>query len=286
MSVPEPLNPNIPNARRLARRFTPHTQFYHPHLDPNLPKEDLPLVPAALFPGRKLNWKIPGPANTNLHIKLKLTNDPDELLREFHDKIPQIDESIALWSELKGASPTTTAEAQLQARTRVAEDRGWTSTEEGEGSMFNLVSNLDTPGRADVIFLTDAMDDSWEHAEDSSAPSNLRTVEWLGSDDSYIHLGDAEPNMAALPTEQGFDFDGHSTKRNSIPSNLRVTEWLDDEHSFDLPTEACNSEPGSDAGKGSGEAGPYETFWINHDPCGARLALNTDDSATSSNTSR
>lgn len=295
MSLPEPLNPKIPNARRLARRFTPHTPFHHPHLDPNLPKENLPLVPAALFPGRKLNWELPRPAVTNLHITLKLTNDPDEQLKEFHEKIPQIDELLELWGELKGASPPETGEAQLRARTYVAEDQGWSSaqargrisTEEREGTIFNLVSNLDNPGRADIIYLTDSVEDSREHAEDSSILSNLRTVEWLGFDGSYVHLEDAEPKMAAFPTEQGFGFDQPGMRRNSTPSNLRLTEWLEDEQYTELPNEAYSPDSHSDdAGKSSREAGPYEQFWIKHDPYGPLLALKTDETDTSSRTSQ
>ncbi|KAF6237580.1 hypothetical protein HO173_004470 [Letharia columbiana] len=284
MSIPEPLNPNIPNARRLARKFTPHTPFHHPHLDPNVPQENLHLVPAALFPGRNLNWELPRPAVTNLHVMLKFTNEPDKAQKEFHDKIPQINDVLGLWSELKGASPTTTGEAQLRAQISVAEDQGWTSTEEGEGTTFHLVSNLDTPGRADVIYLTDAVEDSGEHAEDLSVPFNLRTMEWLGFDGSYVHLEDSKPKMAAFPIGQGSDSDEQSM-RNSTPSNLRVTEWLEDEQYTDLPTEAYSSEPGSDAGKTSRETGTYENFWIKHDPSGPELALNTDEGESNGNTS-
>lgn len=285
MSIPESLNPNIPNARRLARRFTPLTPFHHPHLDPNLRQEDLHLVPTALFPGRTLRWELPRPAVTNLHVMLKLTNDPDELVQEFQDTIPQINEVLGLWSELKAASPTTTGEAQLRARTPVVEDQGQTSRDKGEGTSFNLVSNLDTPGRADVIYLTDADEDSGGWAEDSSVPPNLRTIEWLGFDGSYVHLEDAEPKMAALPTELDFELDEHNG-RNSTPSNLRVTEWLDDAQYTDLPSEAYSAEPGSDARKTSRETGPYETFWLNHDPHGPQLALKNDEGDTSSSTSQ
>ena len=286
MSTPEPLNSNISSAPRLARNFTPHTPFHHPHLDQSLPAEDLSLVPAALFQGRKLNWELPRPAVTNLHITLKLTNDPDELQKEFQDKIPCIDELLGLWGELKGASPTRTGEAQLRARAPIAEDQGWTSTEGGEGTTFNLVSRLDTPRRADIIYLTDAVEDSRGHAEDSSIPSNLRTVEWLGFDGSCVHLEDAEPKVAALPKEQDFNFDQPGMRNNSTPPNLRVTEWLDDEQYTNPPSEACSPESGSDAGKSSREAGPYETFWLKHDPYGPQLTLNTDESDTSSSISK
>lgn len=243
MSVPEPLNPRKPSARRLARNFTPKTPFHHPHLDPKLDPEDLHLVPPALFRG-KLNWELPQPAVTNLHVVLKLTDDPNELLEDFHDKIPQIDEVLRLWGEKKGASPTTT-------------------------------SNLDTPGRADIIHLADAVEDSVEHANDSNVPSNLRTIDWSDFDGSYLRLENMEPMMAALPTEQSFNFSEDSLRRNSTPSNMRVTEWLADKQYAD------NSEPGTPR-----QSGPYETFWKNHDPYGPRLALDTDEGESTSSTSQ
>lgn len=264
MSIPDPLNPKISNARRLAPRFTPHTPFHHPHFDPNVPKENHHLVPPALFGGRKLNGELPRPAVVNLHVMLKLTNDPDELQKEFHDKIPQINDVLGLWSGVKGASPTTTGEAQLRSRAPFAEDGVRTSPEEGSGATFNLVSNLDTPGRADVIYLADASEDSVEYAEESSIPSNLRSMEWLGFDGSLVHLEDAEPKMAAATTEQGFDFNERSMRRSSTPFNLRITEWLDGEQSIDLPIEAYSSEADSGAENDSREIGPYENFWINH----------------------
>lgn len=283
MSTPEPLNPNIPNARRRARKFTRQTPFHHPHLDPTLPPNDLHLVPAALFPGRKLNWELPRSAVTNLHVKLQLTNDLDGLQKEFHDKIPQINDVLGLWGDLKGARATTTGEAQLRARTPFAKDQALTSTEEGEGSIFNLVSKLDSPGRADVIYLTDAVQESGGPAEDSSVPSNLRTIEWLNFDGSWVHLED-EPKMGAFPSEQGCDFDEQSMRRNSTPSNLRIREWLDDEQCPDFSSETYNSKPNSDSGKVSRQIGPYETFWINHDPYGPQLALDSEEAEPSSST--
>ena len=235
MSVPEPLNPRKPSARRLARNFTPNTPFHHPHLDPTLDPEDLHQVPPALF-GGNLNWEFPQPTVTNLHVVLKLTDDPNELLEDFHDKIPQIDEVLRLWGEKKGASP--------QVRTSAQQDEE---------------RNLDTPGRADKIHPTDAMEDSVEQAEDLSVPSNLRTIDWSDFDDSHVHLEDLEPKIM----------------KNSTLSNLRVTEWLADNQYAD------NSEPGTPR-----QSGPYETFWKNHDPHGPRLALDTDEGNSTSSKSQ
>lgn len=274
MSIPEPLNPRIPSARRLARKFTPNTPFHHPHLDPKLDPGDLHLVPRALFPGRKLNWEIPRPAVTNLHVMLKLTNDPDELLEDFHSKIPQIDDVLRLWGQLKGKSPSTTGEAQLWTRIPGAENRGWTSAQHDEGTIFNRFNSLDTTARADDIYLNDDAKYSVEHAEHASVPPNLRTRDWSDFDDSYVHVDEAELKMVAFPKEQSFDF-------GATPSNLRITEWLDDERYTDPASEAHNSEPD----RIPRQIGPYETFWMNHDPYG-RLALKIDEGESSSSTSQ
>ena len=293
-NMPEP-DSKIHDARRLAGRFMPHTLFLHPHLDPNLKTEDLHLVPAPLFRGRISNSRLPRPAVANLHVMLKLTNDPDELRNEFHDKIPQIDDFLALWGELKGATPTVAGEAQLRARTADL-------IQEGEGTILNLARNLDTPGQGSFVYLTDTVKDSEQDAEDSCVPSNLRTVDWLGFDGSYAHLEDAEPKTPAIPADHDVDFGEPSMKRNSrILSNLRVTEWLKDVQHTDISSQAYSSDPDSDVhhtdvssqayssdsdsdvGNISRETGPYEMFWRGHTSYGPKLALNNDDGGPSSN---
>ena len=252
MSVPDTLNSNLPG----ARTFTPHTPFHDPHLDPNVPKENHHMVPQALFAGRKLNREIPKAATANLHVVLKLTNEPNKLQKEFHDKIPQINDILGLWGEVKAANPTTTGEAQLRSRGSISEDGDWTcTTEESKGNIFDLVSNLDTPGRGDIIYLADASEDGAECGEDSGIPPNLRTTEWLGSNGSYVHLKDAEPEL---------NFDTRSMSKNNTPFNLRVAEWLDDEQCDALPNEASSLQPVSNSEADSREAGPYETFWTNY----------------------
>ena len=200
------------------------------------------MIPRALVAGRKLNREVPKPATANLHFVLKLTNDPNELQQEFHDRIPQINDLLGLWGEVKAANP---GEAQ----------RDWTfTTEDSKETTFKLVGNLDTPGR-DIIYLADASEDDAECAGNSSILPNLRITEWLGSNESYVHLNDAEPEM---------DFDARSMRSNSTPCNLRAAEWLDGEQGDAFPNEASSSEPASNSEADSREAGPYETFWTNH----------------------
>ena len=245
---PEPLNPSNPSAgrfaRRLAQNFTPDTPLHHPLLDPDVPKDDFGMVPPRLFAGRrKLNWALPKPAKANLHVMLKLTNNPDEFVKEFQEKIPQINEVLGLWSEVKGTRPTTTAEAQLRVRAPIGASRDGTSTKSSKGSAFNLVSALDTPARTEVIYLADATEESGECAK-GSIPSNLRAIDWFGFD---VHLDGAEPEQIAFPTGQGPDFHEYRLRRNSTRSNLRTATRLDDGYGTDLSGDTYNQETDSDA---------------------------------------
>ena len=275
-NMPEP-DSKFPDAPRLAERFTPQTPFFHPHLDPNLKKEDLHLVPAPLFQGRNFTSRLPRPAVANLHVMLKLTNDPDELRNEFHGKISQIDDFLGLWGELKGANSTVAGQGQHRARTTDL-------IQEGEGTTLHLARNIDTPGQGSFVYLTDAVKDSENDAEDSGIPSNLRTVEWLGFDGSYAHLEDVEPKTAAIPADDDVDFGEPGMKRNSrtLP-NLRVTEWLQDVEHTHNSSQAFSSDSDSDAGNISRDTGPYETFWRGHTSYGPQLALNNDDGEPISN---
>ena len=237
MSIPDILNSNLPR----ARTFTPHTPFHDPRLDPDVPKENHHMIPQALSGGNKLNREIPKSATANLHVVLKLTNDPEELQKEFHDIIPQINDILGRWGEVKAANLTTTT----------AEDRDWTvTTEERKETTFDH-----TPGRGDIIYLADASEEDAESAEDSAILPNLRTTEWLGFNGSYVHLKDAEPEM---------DLDERSMSKNSTLSNVRVAEWLGGVQCDAFPKEASSSESDCNSEADSRKAGPYETFWTNH----------------------
>ena len=252
MSIPETLNSDLPR----AHIFTSRTPLHHPHLDPDVPRENHHMVPQPLFAGRKLNRETPKPATANLHVMLKLTSDPNELQKEFHDKIPQINDVLGLWGEVKAANSTSIDEAQPRLRVPIAEEQDWIFiTEESKGTPSNLVNNLDAPERSDIIYLADTSGDGAECIEDSGIPPNLKTTEWLGFNGSCVHLNDAEPEM---------DFDTRSMRSNRTPSNLRVAEWLDDEQRHSFPNEASSSEPDTDSEADSRKAGPYETFWTNH----------------------
>ena len=253
MSIPDTLNSNLP----AARAFTPQSPFHDPHLDPDVPKENHHMIPQALFAGRKLNREIPKAATANLHVVGKLTDDPNELQKEFHDKIPQVNDILGLWGEVKAANPTTTGEAQVRSPRPIAEGGDWIcNPEENKGTTFDPVSNnLNTLDQGDIVYHADASKDGAECAEDSGIPPNLRTTEWLGFNGSYVHLKDVEPELK---------FGARSMSKNNTPSNLRVSEWLDDEACDALPNEASSSEPDFDSGAESRETGPYETFWTNH----------------------
>ena len=176
-------SPQAYSTRRLARSFTPATPNHHPLLDPEFPTEDIPLVPKDLAPRGQLNWDLPKKAKTNFHVMLKLSNKADELLNEFHEKIPRIDEVLNEWTEMQGASPTRTGHEQLGAQSLFQCGLGKSNEitrlgGNGDDCVFNMVRNLDTPGRADVIYFTDAVEESDRDIQKrDSVPPNLRSVE-------------------------------------------------------------------------------------------------------------
>lgn len=276
------------NTRRLARTFTPTVPDHHPFLDPDFPEEDEHLVPAALAPRGKLNWELPKKATTNLHIMLKLTNKADELLDEWRDKIPQIDEVVTEWSEMKGASPTTLGEMQLHAQALFNDSCGeaqseadTTGIDSSDGYVFNMAKNLDSPGRGDVIYLTNGVEDDKYNGKKGSMPKNLRNVEWLDFDGSHVHMADEAPKSRPLRVafdlpEQSLDLGDSSTSRlSSVSGNIRSTDWNLEEL---LSPTVYSPTAASDVGHSDGEARPFDDFWLSHQaPNGPSLALRDEN---------
>ncbi|MCJ1273071.1 hypothetical protein MMC21_000860 [Puttea exsequens] len=209
------------NTRRLAKPFTARTPKHHPFLDPDFAQEDASLVPADLAPQGRLNWDLPRKTKANLYIMLKLSNEAEELLEEWHEKIPKIDDVLSEWAEMSGATPTTHGRMQLQAQARFRENlkNEGNLVSEGSSCVFNMSRNVDSPGQADVIYLTDAVDEG--------IPENIRRTEWdelgkagfegcnsllLSNASTYIHQ----------PREQG---EASFGKGDSIPDNLRTVDW-------------------------------------------------------------
>ncbi|KAK4691277.1 hypothetical protein P7C71_g5687, partial [Lecanoromycetidae sp. Uapishka_2] len=204
---------------------------------------------------------------------LKLSNKADELLDEWRNKIPQIDEVISEWSEMKGASPTTVGEMQLQAQAMHNDscleakgegDLGATYSE--EAYVFNMAKNLDSPGRGDVIYLTDGIQDSI--GRKGSIPQNLRNIEWLNFDGSHIHVADAvtqaRPSRIAsnLPEQ---DLDPERVGIPGIdraPKNLRTTDWECDE--LLSPTVYSPTATPDAARSNSPIRRPFDDFWLSH----------------------
>lgn len=288
MPLQQSFHPNAQNRRRLAARFTPNTPHHHPLLDPNFPQEDVSLVPRDLAPRGHLNWDLPRKAVTNLHICLKLSNKADEFLEDFHEKLSEIDEVLTEWVEMHGSSPTTTGEAHLRELAYIV-DHNLGSADGSEtagslmrtdGTVFNMVSS---PGRADVIYLTDGIDD------DETSPLKLPKTRWQDFDGSYLEIANAAPQAgpqsAVVQHEHDYEM-RQTTKRRwvSTPSNLRLGDWPEaNEHCY-LPSKTYNPPAEAETGMSGAEArsnslGPYELFWLHHDPCGYGLASN-DDTAT------
>ena len=278
MSAPEV---QVHNTRRLARIFTPSTPRHHPLLDPNLPEENVSLVPSDLKPRGNLNWELPKNARTNLHIMLKLSNKADELLDEFYAKIPMIDEVLSEWAEMRGASPTIEGLEKLRAQ--ITSDVSVRNNEAihqngNDDYVFNMVRNLETPGRADVIYLTDAVEDDSENAQTSNGKlPNVRSTEWLDFDGSYVHVQDADDsadNACAMPEALNIS---KKEKRNSVPPNLRISDWETDQEAYLTPS-VYSAKAASDNEGALKQVGPFEEFWRTHEvPFGAQVVLRSDD---------
>lgn len=259
--------------RRLARIFTPSTPMHYPLLDPKFPPEDIDLVPAPLAPRGQLSYELPKKARTILHIMLKLSNKADELLEEFHGRIPQISEAISEWAEMRGASPTSTGEEQLRAHaTRMQCCNDGADTTQGErsaenqGYVFNMVRNLDTPGRADVIYLTDATEDSDSHDQcPDSIAQDIKHVSWLDFDASYAHLVEAErePEAKVLGIHD-ISMDASAQRHSDLP-RFRTPEW--ESPDYHLPKSAY-SPPGER---------PFNDYWLKTHPPYADLTLGSND---------
>ncbi|MCJ1457075.1 hypothetical protein MMC28_007441 [Mycoblastus sanguinarius] len=252
--------------RRVAQRFTPQIPHHHPFLDPSFPAEDKPLVPSPLAPRGNLSWDLPQNAVTNLNICMKLTNKAEELLEEFHSKIPQIDEFLSEWVEMQGSSPTKTGETQIRALNKrldlTSDDAG-----NSDGYIFNMVGHLDSPN-ATTIYLTDGIEDRRDDSEISSTP-NMRSIVWPEFDGSYVHLADSVHDTAIVLPEIDIEVN-KPTRKDSSPPSLGGTERSDVGHETYLSNDVYSPEPEAKT------VGPYETFWHEHDTYNREINAETE----------
>ena len=287
----ESSDPNAYNTRRVASEFLPNIP-HHPFLDPNFPEEDAPLIPRDLAPHGRLNWELPKEARMNLHIMLKFTEETDKLLDEFHAKVPTIDEVIEEWCEMKGASPTKAGFAKIRAQVShkessktKAKNAGEHTGETADSYIFNMAKNLDSLGRSDLIYLTDAVRDKEDEGRKSGMPENLRAVDWLDFDGSYVHLADAhqaEPETANPESKSWLSVPGPSMRRDSTPTNLRTTEWPMSEQDACISPSIYSPEPEGDSKKAK-PLGPFEEFWRDHGgPQGLQMAVEDEEPASTS----
>lgn len=267
------------NTRRLARSFTPQTPMHHPLLDPELPEEDVSLVPQDLCPRGHLKWELPKKARTNLHIMLKLSNKTDELMDEFHEKIPYIDEVLHEWAEMRGASPTREGREQMRAQSLYHSDC-WKNEEihrtgNNDDYVFNMVRNLDSPGRADIIYLTDVVEDAdSDTMTTSNIPSNIEGTDWLETDSPNVDM-QAMVNSENVSCAYPEPLHVRKVKRSdSTPSNLRISDW-DSDQSTILTSTVYSPETEPDREE---SPKPFEEFWRDHEvPFGPQVVLGGND---------
>ena len=281
----DPSDTSACNVRRLARPFLddiPH----HPLLDPDFQWQDASLVPSDLAPGGRLNWELPRPAKTNLHIMLELKEETDEILGEFRSKLPLIDQAIEEWVEMRGASPTTTGEAKLRDLASLKRFCDVQSQDEqpdapADSYIFSMARNLNSPGRADVIYLTDAFEPKEGKERRSSIPENLRAVDWLDFDGSYLHVAEAshedEAAMAIPKSVPTLKIPKSRGRTNSRPPNLRVSNWSDTETVDFLSPSIYSTEVGGAGRQAYTRPGPFQEFWRGHDGSNGYRMESADD---------
>ena len=246
---------------RLPRIFTLSTPMHHPLEDPNLPEDDVALVPRDLAPRGGLSWELPKKTVTDLNIRLKLTDETDRLLDEFHQTIPRIDEILSEWMDMRGLSSAATGEKTLRAQARrhladygIEESRGKIQQ---ENLVFNMVRHLNTPGRADVMYLTDTVDDSG--LSESPTP-NIRALDFVGFDDSYVHLSGNGSDIEDSNPKDLSSFSAESNHTGSTPSNLG-TQAEDYDQDYCLAASIYDPSEVDKDKACSRQLGCYEAFW-------------------------
>ena len=217
---------------------------------------------------------------------LKLSNQTDELLDEFHSKIPYIDEVLHEWAEMKGASPTVKGLEQLQAQSSYqsihCQGNEDDESENGGDYIFNMVSAPNSPVFADTIYLTDALEyaDADVNAA-SDIPSNIRGDEWPNFDGCYTDVeSDFEEFGPSSAIPQALKFS--KTKiEDCPPPNLRTYDWGTHQNSI-RTAKAYTPSNTSDVLPNRRESGPFEKFWRNHGaPYGPQMVLNDEDDTDS-----
>ncbi len=205
---------------------------------------------------------------------LELKEETDEILEEYRSKLPLIDQAMEEWVEMRGASPTTTGEAKL--RDLASLKRFWDVQNQGEqpdasadSYIFSMTRNLDSPGRGDVIYLADAFEQKKGKERKSSIPENLRAVDWLDFDGSYLHVAEAsheaEAAMAIPESVPALKIPKSRGRTNSRPPNLRVSDWSDSEPGDFLSPSIYSPEAGSAGRQAYKRPGPFQAFWPGHD---------------------
>ena len=190
---------------------------------------------------------------------LNLSNKADELLEEFHEKLPLIDEVLNEWAEMRGASPTIKGLEKLRAQS--SSQLGPAQTEESGDCIFNMVKNLETPGRSDVIYLTDAAataDPGANFADDILA---VREVVWLDDEDAFQEgPPSAIPEALSISKVETTDDD---------PSSSRTVERETSQEILLTPKIYSPSKS---------PTGPFEDFWRHHEaPFGSQVVLGGED---------
>lgn len=218
---------------------------------------------------------------------LELKEETNQILEEYRSKLPLIDQALEEWVEMRGASPTTTGEAKLRNLASLetfsdVRNGGEQCDASTDSYVFSMARNLDSPGRADVIYLADAFEQKEGKERKSSIPENIRAIDWLDFDGSYLHVAEAshegEVEMAISDSVPPLRIHKPGGKTYSRPSNLRVGEWSESESMDLLPASVYSPEPWSASSQACERLGPFQEFWQGHEDSNGYHMECADDS--------
>ena len=133
-----------------------------------------------------------------------------------------------------------------------------------------MVSNLDTPGQGEVIYLTEGVEDDENDFKEGKIPTNLKAIDFLHFNGSFLHLagkGHREESQTDSLQSPSMLPDSLESEESTL-ENLRTTEWPPWNGNDDSSDDASSSDPDHQAKR------PFHDFWQGHfSPDGGQLAL-------------
>ena len=254
-------NPEASYRRAIAQPFTDATPKHHPFLDPDLPDEDIPLVPNDLVPRGGLRWTLPTAPATPATFDVAMLRATMGQMRE---NLSLMEDWVVVWAEGNGrigeAFSRTREPALASARGSVV------SADTSRNS--DVVEAIRTPSEGSDF--SELSDQSYvlvarekvrnRGASKSGLSSNLNVSRW-----SLVES--ADPTTGPVGRQQDRAPENPTADKGTVPANLQSVELESDGHlvrGFSVTgigdTDRAMLRP----------LGPYDAFWLRNDIYGQR----------------